>query len=42
MSDGLKRKKGGMRPDENSPDEDSLYKVSHYYCIIDMIRIQVY
>ena len=28
MQEGSKKKKGGIKQEENSPDEDSLFKVS--------------
>lgn len=27
MNEGSKKKKGGMKAEENSPDEDSIFKV---------------
>ncbi len=36
--EGSKKKKGGIRPDDNSPDEDSLFKVSTFHHLIYFVE----
>jgi hypothetical protein len=37
MQEGSKKKKGGMKQEENSPDEDSLFKVSVIVYILILV-----